>query len=177
MREWSQIDASHPELYVKGSGMNNRRTFLKAAALSATSAVVSARGRAEQAAQPQPTLTPNSIPVGILPQHFDVEPGIHNLENGYKGLKLNPVRLLPEVKTAAFRARMQDVDLTAEKEKQRQAEAMKKTFRRKALGLLKQDFDRAVKPTAKPSTGFRKAGRSAPQPKLRRKLRYDDPGI
>jgi selenocysteine lyase/cysteine desulfurase len=86
MTEWSQIVASHPELYVKGSGMNNRRTFLKAAALSATSAVVSARGRAEQAAQPRPALTPNSIPVGTLPQHFDVEPDIHNLENGYWGI-------------------------------------------------------------------------------------------
>jgi len=86
MTEWSQIVGSHPELYVKGSGMNNRRTFLKAAALSATSAVVSARGRAEQAVKPQPTLTPNSIPVGTLPQYFDVEPGIHNLENGYWGI-------------------------------------------------------------------------------------------
>jgi hypothetical protein len=95
----------------------------------------------------------------------------------YKGLKLNPIRLLPEVKTAAFRDRMQDVDLAAEKEKQRQAEAMKKTFRRRAQGLLKQDFEAAIQPAPKPPAGFRKTGRRAPQPKLRRKLRYDDPGI
>lgn len=31
-------------------------------------------------------LTPNSIPVADLPKHYDVEPGIHNLENGYWGV-------------------------------------------------------------------------------------------
>ena len=54
--------------------MNNRRTFLKTAALSAASAVIPARGHAEQAVQPRPALTPNSIPTETLPQHFDVEP-------------------------------------------------------------------------------------------------------
>lgn len=29
------------------------------------------------------TLRPNSIPVSDLPRHFDIEPGFHNLENGY----------------------------------------------------------------------------------------------
>jgi hypothetical protein len=95
----------------------------------------------------------------------------------YQGLKLNPVRLLPEVKTAAFRARMQDVDHAAEKEKQRQAEAMKKIFRRKAADLVREEIHAAVKPVPAPRTGFRKAGKAPPQPRLRRKLRFDDPGI
>ncbi len=66
--------------------MNNRRSFLKTVALTAGSAVIPAGGHAEQAAQPRPALTPNSIPTETLPQHFDVEPGIHNLENGYWGI-------------------------------------------------------------------------------------------
>lgn len=33
-----------------------------------------------------PTLRPNSIPTANLPSQFDVEPGIHNLENGYWGI-------------------------------------------------------------------------------------------
>ena len=93
----------------------------------------------------------------------------------YKGLKLNPVRLLPDVKTASFRKRMQDVDLETEKQKQREAEAIKKTFRRKAKDLVKGSMDQAVQPPAQP--GFRKGRGRAPQPKLRRKLRYGDPGI
>lgn len=94
----------------------------------------------------------------------------------YKGLTLNPVRLLPEVKTAAFRERMQDVNLETEKQKQREAEALKKTFRRKARNLLKQEIDQAVK-APQSRSGFRKSARRAPQPRLRPKLRYADPGI
>jgi len=95
----------------------------------------------------------------------------------YKGLKLNPVRLLPEVKTAAFRERMQDVDLAAEKQKERQSEAMKKTFRRKAERLVKEEIDATLKTAPAARQGFRKSGKRAPQPRLRRKMRYDDPGI
>jgi hypothetical protein len=95
----------------------------------------------------------------------------------YKGLKLNPVRLLPEVKAAGFRERMQDMDMEAEKQKQRGVDAMKNTFRRKAKNLLKEEMDAAVRTVAPTRKGFRKAGKKAPQPKLRRKLRYDDPGI
>jgi len=95
----------------------------------------------------------------------------------YRGLKLNPVRLLPEVKTAEFRQRMQDVDLAAEKQGQRKAEAMKEVFRRKAAKLVKGEIDAAM-PKAPPARkGFRKASKSGPQPKSRRKLRYEDPGI
>ena len=72
--------------------MDNRRTFLKAAALCATSAVVPAGTCAEQVIPTNTALTPNSIPVEALPQHFDVEPGIHNLENGYWGSCLARLR-------------------------------------------------------------------------------------
>ncbi|MEC4589646.1 aminotransferase class V-fold PLP-dependent enzyme [Nitrospirillum amazonense] len=41
--------------------------------------------RAAEAETPSP-LKPGSIPVADLPRHFDVEPGIHNLENGYWGI-------------------------------------------------------------------------------------------
>jgi selenocysteine lyase/cysteine desulfurase len=41
------------------------------------------------------TLKPNSIPVSARPSHFDVEPGIHNLENGYWSI-------MPRVVAQAF---------------------------------------------------------------------------
>lgn len=95
----------------------------------------------------------------------------------YKGLKLNPVRLLPDVRTAAFRERMMDVDLEAEKGKARQAEAMKNTFRRKAANMVKEEIDVAVQTLPAERKGFRKTGKRSPQPRLRRKVRFDDPGI
>jgi hypothetical protein len=95
----------------------------------------------------------------------------------YRGLKLNPVRLLPDVKTAAFRERMEDVNLDDEKQKQRQAEAIKNTFRRKAKDLMKEKIDAAMQSAPSARKGFRKDARKAPQPRLRRKLRYEDPGI
>jgi selenocysteine lyase/cysteine desulfurase len=67
--------------------MTNRRTFIKSAALSAPAAMLSQRISAAQAAAPvRVKLKPNSIPVSSLPEHFDVEPNIHNLENGYWGI-------------------------------------------------------------------------------------------
>jgi selenocysteine lyase/cysteine desulfurase len=36
-------------------------------------------------------LEPGSIPVATLPRYYDVEPGIHNLENGYWGVMPRPV--------------------------------------------------------------------------------------
>jgi hypothetical protein len=95
----------------------------------------------------------------------------------YKGLKLNPVRLLPDVKTAEFRARMQDVNLEAEKQKQREADAVKETFRRKAKQLVKDEIAAAVHPTPNPRARNTAGGKRAPQPRLRRKLHYGDPGI
>jgi selenocysteine lyase/cysteine desulfurase len=44
---------------------------------------------------PSAPLPPNSIPLEDLPRHFDVEPGIHNLENGYWGV-------MPRVVAAAY---------------------------------------------------------------------------
>ena len=38
-----------------------------------------------------PGLAPGSIPVSALPDQFDVEPGVHNLENGYWGIMPRPV--------------------------------------------------------------------------------------
>jgi hypothetical protein len=95
----------------------------------------------------------------------------------YKGLKLNPVRLLPEVKTAEFRQRMQDMDIQQERDKQRQAGTAKEIFRRKAKSLLKQDVEVALPIATAARRGREKPLRQRPQPKLRRKLRIDDPGI
>jgi selenocysteine lyase/cysteine desulfurase len=67
--------------------MANRRSFLKSALLSAPAAVFANSGILGQAGAPvAKELTPNSIAVETLPLHFDVEPGIHNLENGYWGV-------------------------------------------------------------------------------------------
>src|ERR1700723_2520374 len=65
-----------------------RRFVLKSAAatspalLSASAAIAGSTATTVVA----PTLVPNSIPVSDLPSHFDVEPGVHNLENGYWGI-------------------------------------------------------------------------------------------
>jgi len=96
----------------------------------------------------------------------------------YKGLKLNPVRLLPDVKTARFRERMQDLDLEVEKQKQREAEAIRQTFRRKAKELLKQEAEKDIKaPQPMPRARSTAGAKRAPQPRLRPRLHYGDPGI
>lgn len=67
--------------------MKNRREFLKSATLSAPVALLAASSSATQAgAQAKIHFPPNSIPVSKLPEHFDVEPNVHNLENGYWGI-------------------------------------------------------------------------------------------
>jgi selenocysteine lyase/cysteine desulfurase len=68
--------------------VTDRRLFLKSAALSgsaliAPAAAQSAAGAAIDAGKPPAELKPNSIRIEDLPKHFDVEPGYHNLENGY----------------------------------------------------------------------------------------------
>jgi hypothetical protein len=66
-----------------------RRAFLKAAAAGpALLAAPAGLAAAPSAAIPtQPTrLAPNSIALADLPGHYDVETGIHNLENGYWGV-------------------------------------------------------------------------------------------
>jgi hypothetical protein len=67
--------------------MSNHRTFLKSAALSAPAAILGSTASLAQAGAPlAKKLQSNSILVEKLPLHFDVEPGIHNLENGYWGI-------------------------------------------------------------------------------------------
>lgn len=66
--------------------MTTRRTFLKSAATCAPVAMLAAEHADPQAAAPTARLLPNSIPVADLPKHYDTEPGIHNLENGYWGV-------------------------------------------------------------------------------------------
>lgn len=72
--------------------MTNRRTFLKSAVLTGSTALLPYQNMEAQAgAAIGLTLKPNSIPVSSLPQFYDVEPGIHNLENGYWGVMPRPV--------------------------------------------------------------------------------------
>ncbi len=68
----------------------SRRQFLGAVsaggpALIAGLPLLGAEAAAQGAIAPPapPRLAPNSIPLADLPRHYDVEPGIHNLENGY----------------------------------------------------------------------------------------------
>lgn len=57
----------------------DRRNFLKSAAAGGSFLLAGSHASAAP-------LKPDSIPVSDLPGHFDVEPGIHNLENGYWGI-------------------------------------------------------------------------------------------
>ncbi len=67
--------------------MTNRRAFLKSAAAYAPAALFASQASVAQAEATIPAkLQPNSIPVSSLPELYDVEPGIHNLENGYWGV-------------------------------------------------------------------------------------------
>ena len=62
------------------AALPTRRLLLKSAALAGPA--LAAAPVASQAAQPL-VLRPNSIPVSDLPKHYDVAPGVHNLEAGY----------------------------------------------------------------------------------------------
>ena len=98
----------------------------------------------------------------------------------YKGLKMNPVRLLDDVNEAKFRDRMKDVDLEQAKEQAREKSPAEAVFGRKARATMQGQFngtvanDQAERP---PKTGFRTKKHSAPQPRLKRKMWYGDPGI
>jgi selenocysteine lyase/cysteine desulfurase len=67
----------------------NRREFLKTAAASGPAMLLTSQATdaalIPTAAGTAP-LRPNSIAVQDLPKHYDVEPGVHNLENGYWGI-------------------------------------------------------------------------------------------
>lgn len=60
----------------------SRRQLLQSAVAGAPALLAAAPAMAAAKGTPA-TLAPNSIPVADLPRYFDVEPGIHNLENGY----------------------------------------------------------------------------------------------
>jgi len=69
----------------------HRRQVLMAAAAPPLLVGAMAAGAAAQPVSagdppPAPGLVPGAIPVSALPDQFDVEPGIHNLENGYWGI-------------------------------------------------------------------------------------------
>ena len=68
----------------------DRRNFLKSAAAGGSLLLAGSQASAAP-------LKPDSIPVADLPRHFDVEPGIHNLENGYWGI-------MPRVVAQAYAA-------------------------------------------------------------------------
>lgn len=98
----------------------------------------------------------------------------------YKGLKVNPVRLLEDVSTAQFRDRMQDVDREVEKRKAREKAPAEIAFGRKARKMTQQQIDASIandQEQPKPKTGFTRQRHRAPQPKLRRKLWFGGPGI
>jgi selenocysteine lyase/cysteine desulfurase len=71
--------------------MASRRKFLKAAAMCGPAVVIGREAVLAQAAAMGKKLAPGSIAVGDLPKYYDVEPGIHNLENGYWGIMPRPV--------------------------------------------------------------------------------------
>src|SRR5271156_1074236 len=52
-----------------------------------------------------PDLKPNSIAIADLPGHFDVENGVHNLENGYWGI-------MPRVVAATYARQCVEVNRT-----------------------------------------------------------------
>lgn len=98
----------------------------------------------------------------------------------FKGLKMNPVRLLDDVKTADFRERMKDVDLEAEKQKSRDGSPATPLFGRKARSMMQGQFDKPLAndaPSAPPKTGFTRKKRRVLEPRFKPKLRYNDPGI
>ncbi len=67
--------------------MTSRRRFLKSAVAYAPAAMLANHVSLAQGGAPvSAKLRPDSIPVSSLPQHYDVAPNIHNLENGYWGI-------------------------------------------------------------------------------------------
>jgi selenocysteine lyase/cysteine desulfurase len=75
----------------------SRRAFLQSAAASGSTILASSRIANASVTEPATSLTlrANSIPVEDLPGQYDVEGGIHNLENGYWSI-------MPRVVAAAY---------------------------------------------------------------------------
>jgi selenocysteine lyase/cysteine desulfurase len=81
-----------------------RRQFLAAAAASAPAMIAATHAIGSANAQSaKPGLQPKSIPAADLPQHYDVAPGIHNLEAGYWSM-------MPRVVTDAYIQHTLDVN-------------------------------------------------------------------
>jgi hypothetical protein len=75
---------------------------------------------------------------------------------------------------------MQDVDREKETETAREKPSAEIAFGRKARDISQQQFAKGIandQAQPKPRTGFTKQRHRAPQPRLKRKLRFDDPGI
>jgi selenocysteine lyase/cysteine desulfurase len=73
--------------HIVNSFLHSRRELLKSAAAIGPGLLLSAQTQGSAPAQSAaaPRLRPNSICADDLPRHYDTEPGIHNLENGYWG--------------------------------------------------------------------------------------------
>jgi len=78
----------------------DRRLLLKSVAAGGPALLAASAATATPSA-----LTPNSIAVSDLPRHFDVEPGVHNLENGYWGI-------MPRVVAEEYARRTLEVNRT-----------------------------------------------------------------
>ena len=82
----------------------SRRQLLKSVAAGAPALLAAPAAIAQTPAAPRPSvLRPGSIPASTLPSHFDVEPGIHNLEAGYWSM-------MPRVVAEAFARHTADVN-------------------------------------------------------------------
>ncbi len=84
----------------------------------------------------------------------------------YKGLKMNPVRLLEGVSAAQFRNRMKDVDAGSENEKTREDLRIGKMYDRKARHVVQDQIDRSFannQPTNAKRTGFTQRQQIDPQ--------------
>lgn len=88
-----------------------------------------------------------------------------------KGIKINPVRLLDGVTTAAFRAKMVDAEI--ERETQDGGEQAR---RRRASELPAVSANDLLSTAEKPKQGFTKKHRKL-TPRLRPKIWFGDPGI
>jgi selenocysteine lyase/cysteine desulfurase len=86
---------------------SNRREFLKSAVASGPALLVGSRTGAAQPAEASAyvKLLANSIAVNELPRQYDVEPGIHNLENGYWSI-------MPRVVATAYAGHILEVNRT-----------------------------------------------------------------
>ena len=82
----------------------SRRQLLKSVAAGAPALLAAPAAIAQTPAASRPSvLRPGSIPASTLPSHFDVEPGIHNLEAGYWSM-------MPRVVAEAFARHTADVN-------------------------------------------------------------------